>query len=74
MGVSFGIFFWGVSGALLIKHSWRHAYFRCITRLPLCYNSCEQGKTGVEISETDSSSFLKGRQGLIEGNFMTNEP
>jgi hypothetical protein len=28
MGIGFGVFFWGVSGALLLKRSWRHAYFR----------------------------------------------
>ncbi|KAJ6868236.1 hypothetical protein NC651_033330 [Populus alba x Populus x berolinensis] len=28
MGIGFSVFFWGVSGALLLKRSWRHAYFR----------------------------------------------
>jgi len=28
MGIGFSVFFWGVSGALLLKHSWRNAYFR----------------------------------------------
>ncbi|KAI5561939.1 hypothetical protein BDE02_15G020600 [Populus trichocarpa] len=27
MGIGFSVFFWGVSGALLLKSSWRHAYF-----------------------------------------------
>ncbi|KAI5561944.1 hypothetical protein BDE02_15G021100 [Populus trichocarpa] len=27
MGIGFSVFFWGVSGALLLKRSWRHAYF-----------------------------------------------
>jgi len=27
MGIGFGVFFLGVSGALLLKRSWRHAYF-----------------------------------------------
>uniref|UniRef100_U5FS20 Leucine-rich repeat-containing N-terminal plant-type domain-containing protein n=1 Tax=Populus trichocarpa TaxID=3694 RepID=U5FS20_POPTR len=27
MGIGFSVFFWGVSGALLLKLSWRHAYF-----------------------------------------------
>ncbi|PNT00042.1 hypothetical protein POPTR_015G024600v4 [Populus trichocarpa] len=28
MGIGFSVFFWGVSGALLLIRSWRHAYFR----------------------------------------------
>jgi len=28
MGIGFSVFFWGVSGALLLKRSWRNAYFR----------------------------------------------
>ncbi|KAF9667454.1 hypothetical protein SADUNF_Sadunf15G0024700 [Salix dunnii] len=28
MGIGFGVFFWGLSAALLLKRSWRHAYFR----------------------------------------------
>ncbi|KAJ6868240.1 LRR receptor-like serine/threonine-protein kinase FLS2 isoform X2 [Populus alba x Populus x berolinensis] len=28
MGIGFSVFFWGVSSALLLKRSWRHAYFR----------------------------------------------
>nr|QEZ88181.1 disease resistance family protein /LRR family protein 2 [Populus tomentosa] len=28
MGIGFSVFFWGVSGALLLKRTWRHAYFR----------------------------------------------
>ncbi|XP_061953558.1 receptor-like protein EIX2 [Populus nigra] len=28
MGIGFSVFFWGVSGALLLKRSWRLAYFR----------------------------------------------
>ncbi|KAJ6868227.1 hypothetical protein NC651_033321 [Populus alba x Populus x berolinensis] len=28
MGIGFSVFFWGVSSALLLKSSWRHAYFR----------------------------------------------
>ncbi|XP_061953125.1 receptor-like protein EIX1 isoform X3 [Populus nigra] len=27
MGIGFSVLFWGVSGALLLKRSWRHAYF-----------------------------------------------
>jgi hypothetical protein len=27
MGIGFSVFFWGVSGALLLKRSWRNAYF-----------------------------------------------
>ncbi|KAJ6411133.1 hypothetical protein OIU84_007815 [Salix udensis] len=30
MGIGFGVFFWGVSAALLLKRSWRHAYFRIL--------------------------------------------
>ncbi|KAJ6295000.1 hypothetical protein OIU76_022982 [Salix suchowensis] len=30
MGIGFGVFFWGVSASLLLKRSWRHAYFRIL--------------------------------------------
>ncbi|KAJ6373711.1 hypothetical protein OIU78_029403 [Salix suchowensis] len=30
MRIGFGVFFWGVSASLLLKRSWRHAYFRIL--------------------------------------------